>query len=77
MATMLSRRISLLSCDLSQQCHITMHVEKDRHKAQPICVSPSALEAGGSGHELPGLCVCFIFGPPLIFCEAEVKCCMR
>ena len=69
MATMLSRRISLLSCDLSQQCHISMHVEKDRHKAQPNCVSPSALEEGGSVHELPGVCVycVFYFWPLLIF----------
>lgn len=79
MATMLSRRISLLSSDLSQQCHITMHVEKDRHKAQPNYVTPSALEEGGSVHELPGMCVClvcvcFIFDLCLFFGEVGEKC---
>ena len=56
MATMLSRRISLLNCELSQQCHITMHVEKDRHRMQPNSASPSSMEESGSTHELPGVC---------------------
>ena len=59
MATMLSRRISLLNCELSQQCSITLHVEKERHKLQPSSSgSSSALEESGSTHELPGVCVC-------------------
>lgn len=58
MATMLSRRISLLNCELSQQCHITMHVEKDRQRMQPNSGSSSTVEENGCALELPGVCVC-------------------
>ena len=57
MATMLSRRISLLGNELSQQCHIAMHMDKDRQRMQPNSGSSSTVEENGCTLELPGVCV--------------------
>ena len=56
MATMLSRRISLLGNELSQQCHIAMHMDKDRQRMQPNSGSSSTVEENGCTLELPGVC---------------------